>query len=273
MQRRRTKEEMAPVFELVADFDIDDWEGRFPFAYNTSDPQVLELDKAHDLFMKGLAIARSSSDDDSIILAREYLAAAYLCDDRVLVLDTFGETTHRAAYDSNMFRSLTGKEIETKSTAISNALIRVLCALHDPRKKNRKHHISLALPSLTKAMASVQKNHENNPKYLFGCLSRAKLHYKRGKLHKDVGNGKAALKAFTTVLELDPTFVDARMSRLHLWAVLKMKNDSEIYAECQTIVEHAHEDYSEMDSVYALMAMKIFEFPPLGTYEDAMGYY
>jgi hypothetical protein len=52
--------------EPTAEFDLDVWESRFPFAEKTSDLMARELDIAHELFLRGVQYA----NNDDMSLAR-----------------------------------------------------------------------------------------------------------------------------------------------------------------------------------------------------------
>ena len=80
-----------------------------------------------------------------------------------------------------------------------------------------------------------------------------------------MSNGRSAIKDWTKALVLDPNLAPARLARLHPWTVTEMKSHADVYDECFTFLGLVHEDYIEIDVIYALLAFATFMDPRLGT--------
>jgi len=255
--------------ELLAKFDIDDWERRFPFSRQTSDPMAKNLDKAHQLFTMGLSLARNGH----AIKGQEYIASAFLCDSRAVILSHPDRPLDHspAALDMRLMHELVIKPRWLEESCCSHAILVILQAFYF--KKGLLD--GPAISSIEVLLRHLEKHPalEGNPYFFTGCLTRAKLHYLRGRLYWYLANGKACLKDWERALKLDPGYVAVRQERVEFWLNTKMKSWAEIHSECQIILDQVHEDYESLDATYALMVLSTMCDPRLGTFEESMGYY
>ena len=76
---------------------------------------------------------------------------------------------------------------------------------------------------------------ENSTLGLMGAVPLAKVYYWRGRLYKEMSNGRSALK-----VKLDPSLFAARLARLHLWQATDIRTYVELHAECVTFLGLAH---------------------------------
>jgi MYND finger len=98
------------VMEPIAEFDLGIWEARFPFVEKTSDPGAQPLDKAQELFLKGIQLAKSD-----LCLARLHIASAFLRDPPVLILQE-GDDERALNFDMmNAMIATRGKSLQATS--------------------------------------------------------------------------------------------------------------------------------------------------------------
>lgn len=254
---------MDEIMEPIAKFDLDLWEASFPFAEKTSDPMAKDLDYAHKLFLMGLQHAKNND----LSLASEYIASAYVRDIRAVIVT---KEAAEKVLDFETYQNLIQHGM-CSTPSLSAGILFLIMALSEAAVQTS---VGIAMKCITSMLETIT---EDMLKSSFlgqlGGLTLAKGYYLRGRLYTKIGNGRSALKDWTKAIKLDPSFVPARFERLHHWFSLAMKTLPDLHAECVLVLGLVHDDYSELDVIYAILAFTTFKDFRLGTFTDAMEYY
>jgi hypothetical protein len=231
------------VMEPIAELDVYAWEERFPFAEKTSDPLARELDMAHDLFLKGIQLlatateqqqpSNGNADDDCYYAASIHIASAYVLDERVLNLYTGNETAEGRALSTDMFLEMLSRASKSASSSTNElrkwrfpssilAFISVEKGLMEQftaLQRTQQFITSAAMTGLSLMLTVPEDALQQSCAIigqLGGWLTHARVYYLRGRLYKLMFNGKSAHKDWVKAIELDPSLAVARLERLRL---------------------------------------------------------
>jgi hypothetical protein len=196
------------MIEPTAELVLDVWEARFPFVETTSDPLAQELDNAHELFLKGIQLAKSD-----LSLARLHIVSAFLRDPSVLMVHDQEflrhqhrmYQLHRPGTDDERkldFDTLQTMRFECRCSDDSKAwsvlsmifVSLILILSIDSKLALSQSEYCISMEYLDYMLKSTDEYLETSILGELGGLTRAKLLLLRGRLFKKMSNGRSAIK-------------------------------------------------------------------------------
>jgi len=257
------------------------WFEHTPLEGRTDDPEALDWDLASALFFRGVRLARCGKLD----LGRGYIAIAYLLDTRAIYY--IYSLPENMPSDLKMFfidRELLYDELveagvqDICQISIAAHVIRIMLPTTFSASPLGQAFLAQATKSVNFLLWLLEEEPEmEDPDSrigaLGGCLNRPNLLFLRSNLYLAIGNRKEAIKDWTKALQIDPSFLKARIMRAIFWATLGLKDNPTIFSEFQIIIQEAHPDQRNLDVAYGWLTLKVLQDPSLGSLNDAKNYY